>query len=591
MPQSSLPPEITPTELATNEILTHEVIPAEVVPTEIIPTATTANEINGYVSRASSGGIKLAQPTISDSALPPSSGPSRRRALITVGLMLGMLIAAMESTVISTAMPTVIGDLHGIELYPWVFSAYLLTSTTTVPVYGKLADLFGRRSVFLAAASIFLLGSMLSGTAHSMWQLIAFRALQGLGAGGVLPLTLTVIGDIYTLRERARVQGLFTSMWGISSLSGPILGAFLTEHLSWRWVFYINLPFGVASMLLVGAFLREPQRPRTSHSEMQMDYAGLVLLTGSVVSVLWLLLKLGAGLAILSAPVILPLLLSLGLTWAFVRQERRAPSPLLPLALFSHPVIAASIVGNILIGTMMYAIDSYMPLFMQGVRGGGAHSASLVLTPLVLLWSLSAYAGARALARFGFGRVALFGVCCISSSSLCLAGISIQTPTWFIVAVMALLGTGLGPCSIAFLVSAQSAVSWEQRGVVTASAQFFRMISGTLSVGVLGAILNARLTAGLNAQARGISPNALLNAASRAAMPPALLRAAQDALAQSLHLVFVLLAFASFIALARVTQLAGRGALKVTPPAEPLPEQTKGADGAAISPTLSAASH
>ncbi len=591
MPQSSPPPDITPTELAANEILTNEVVPAEAVLTKAIPAATTANEVYEPALRMSPDGIKSAQPATTDTALPPSSGPSRRRALITVGLMLGMLIAAMESTVISTAMPTVIGDLHGIELYPWVFSAYLLTSTTTVPVYGKLADLFGRRSVFLGAASIFLLGSMLSGAAHSMWQLIAFRALQGLGAGGVLPLTLTVIGDIYTLRERARVQGLFTSMWGIASLSGPILGAFLTEHLSWRWVFYINLPFGVASMLLVGAFLREPQRPRTSHSEIQMDYAGLVLLTGSVVSLLWLMLKLGAGLAVFTSPVLVPLLLSLGLTWAFIRQERRAPSPLLPLALFSHPVIAASIVGNILIGTVMYAIDSYMPLFMQGVRGGGAHSASLVLTPLVLLWSLSAYAGARALARFGFGRVALFGVCCIFSASLCLAGISIHTPTAFIVAIMALLGMGLGPCSIAFLVSAQSAVSWEQRGVVTASAQFFRMISGTLSVGILGAILNARLTAGLNAQAQGVSPNALLNAASRAAMPPALLRAAQNALAQSLHLVFVLLAVASFVALARVAQLAGRGALKTSPPEEASLGQTVGADDAANTPTLSAASH
>ncbi len=586
MPQSSPFLDTAPTELAANEILTTGILPSE-----LISAAKNTNEIKESASSEPSGGIKSAQSAVADPASPSSSGPSRRRAIITVGLMLGMLITAMESTVISTAMPTVIGDLHGIELYPWVFSAYLLTSTTTVPVYGKLADLFGRRSVFLGAASIFLIGSMLSGAAHSMWQLIAFRALQGLGAGGVLPLTLTVIGDIYTLRERARVQGLFTSMWGISSLSGPILGAFLTEHLSWRWVFYINLPFGVASMLLVGAFLREPQRPRTSHSEMQMDYAGVGLLTGSVVAVLWLLLKLGAGLPVLSMPVLVPLLLSLGLTWAFVRQERRAPSPLLPLALFAHPVIAASIVGNILIGTMMYAIDSYMPLFMQGVRGGGAHSASLVLTPLVLLWSLSAYAGARALARFGFGRVALFGVCCISSSALCLAGISIHTPTAFIVAIMALLGMGLGPCSIAFLVAAQSAVSWEQRGVVTASAQFFRMISGTLSVGVLGAILNARLTAGLRAQAHGVSPNALLNATSRAAMPPALLRAAQDALAQGLHLVFVLLALASFAALARVAQLAGRGALKADPPAEPSPEQAASEDSAAASPALSVASH
>ena len=519
-------------------------------------------------------------------AAPLPAGPSRRRAIITVGLMLGMLIAAMESTVISTAMPTVIGDLHGIELYPWVFSAYLLTSTTTVPVYGKLADLFGRRSVFLAAAAIFPAGSMLSGAAHSMWQLIAFRALQGLGAGGVMPLTLTVIGDIYTLRERGRVQGLFTSIWAISSLSGPIIGAFLTENLSWRWVFYINLPFGIASMLLVGAFLREPIRLRATLGAMRLDYAGLVLLVASVVAALWLLLQLGANAPLFSPRVLFSLLLAVGLTVAFVRQERGAPSPLLPLSLFAIPIIAASTVGNILIGTMLYSIDSYMPLFMQGVRGGTAHSASLVLTPLVLVWSLSAYAGTRALARFGFARVALFGIGCIFTGSLCLAGISANTPTPFIVAVMALLGCGLGPSSVAFLVSAQGAVSWEQRGVVTASSQFFRMISGTLSVGVLGAVLNARLSAGLRDQANGVSPNALLNAASRAKMPPALLQSAEHALAQGLHLVFALLALASFLALARMAQLAGRGALGMAAPLSPAPDEQE-----ISSPTLSVASH
>ncbi len=260
-------------------------------------------------------------------------GPSRRRAIITIGLMLGMLIAAMESTVISTAMPTVIGDLHGIHLYSWVFSAYLLTSTTTVPIYGKLADLFGRRRIFLIAAGIFLIGSMLSGAAHSMPQLIAFRALQGLGAGGVLPITLTIIGDLYTAGERARVQGLFTGMWGLASLSGPILGAVLTEQLSWRWVFYVNLPFGLLAMLLVGGFLREPKGAGNGSEgqKARIDYGGLVLLTGAVVALLWLLLQLGTGLSLFAPPVFALLLLTVALIALFLRQEKRAPEPLLPL--------------------------------------------------------------------------------------------------------------------------------------------------------------------------------------------------------------------------------------------------------------------
>src|SRR5579883_1065709 len=181
----------------------------------------------------------------------------KAKIIVTAGLMLGMFLAALDTTIVGTAMPSIVGKLGGIHLYPWVFSAYLLTSTTTVPIYGKLADLFGRRKVFLIATTIFLLGSMLSGAAHSMPQLIAFRALQGLGAGGVMPLTLTVIGDLYTLQERARVQALFTGIWSTASLAGPIIGAFLTQSLSWRWVFYVNLPFGLLSAFFVGGFLRE----------------------------------------------------------------------------------------------------------------------------------------------------------------------------------------------------------------------------------------------------------------------------------------------------------------------------------------------
>ena len=521
----------------------------------------------------------------------PHIGPSRRRAIITVGLMLGMLIAAMESTVISTAMPTVIGDLHGIHLYSWVFSAYLLTSTATVPIYGKLADLFGRRRIFLVAAGIFLLGSMLSGAAHSMPQLIAFRALQGLGAGGVLPIALTIVGDLYKLEERARVQGLFTGMWGLASLSGPILGAVLTEQLSWRWVFYVNLPFGLLAMLLVGGFLREPkgQGSGGEGARIQLDYAGLILLVSGVVALLWLLLQLGTGLSLLSPLLLALLLLTTTLIALFLRQETRASEPLLPLSLFRHPVIAASTVGNILIGTMMYSIDSYMPLFMQGVRGGTAQSAVTVLTPLILLWSLSAYGGARALARFGFERVAMFGVSCILLSSLSLTLISAQTPVIVIILIMAVLGTGMGPSSMAFLVSAQNAVSWQQRGVVTASSQFFRMVSGTVGVGALGAVLNAHLVGALGMSSHKVTPNDLLNAQARARLSPALLQLAEHALAAGLHRVFILLAVLALIAFVRVIQLTAKSHRLTS--SEPISSELTYVDTPALTPADALEAH
>jgi EmrB/QacA subfamily drug resistance transporter len=498
------------------------------------------------------------------SAEQTSAVPSLNRALVTIGLMMGMLITAMESTVVSTAMPTVIGDLHGIQLYPWVFSAYLLTSTTTVPIYGKLADLFGRRRVFLFATILFLIGSMLSGAAHSMPQLIAFRALQGLGAGGVLPLTLTIIGDLYTMQERARVQGLFTSMWGISSLGGPMLGAFITEHLSWRWVFYVNLPVGILSAVLVGVLLREA-RGRATNA--RIDYAGLALLTCGVVALLSLLLRAGAGVPWLSAPMLALLALTVALLVAFVRQETHAADPMLPLALFRNPIILASTVGNILIGVMMYSVDSYMPLFMQGVRGGDARSAGLVLTPLVLCWSLSAFIGGKALVRYGFRAVATFGVSSILTASVALAFITPSTPTAFIVAAMVVLGSGLGPSSMSFLVAAQNAVSWQQRGVVTASSQFFRSISGTVGVGALGAVLNARLANALPVlHGTKVSANGLLNPQVRADLPPAVLHQAQAALASGLHSVFLLMACLAFIAFVRVIRIVARPA---TPESEP----------------------
>ena len=502
----------------------------------------------------------MAESSPTDGAKQSSSdGPSRRRAIITVGLMLGMMITAMESTVVSTAMPTVIGALHGIQLYPWVFSAYLLASTTTVPIYGKVADLFGRRRVFLFATALFLIGSMLSGAAHSMPQLIFFRAIQGLGAGGVLPITLTIIGDLYSLHERPRVQALFTSMWGVSSLGGPVIGAFITEAFSWRWVFYVNLPIGLVSALLVGLFLKESGR-QTSGS--RINVAGLLLFSGSVVGLLAWLLQGGSNGRWLSPPMLALLGVTLALSTAFVWQERRAAEPMLPPILFTNPILASTTIGNLLIGVMLYAVDSYMPLFMQGVRGGNAHSASQVLTPLVLAWSLSAYVGGKALVRFGFRPVAAVGIACMMVASASMALMTATTATTVIVLTMVLLGIGLGFCSMTFLVTAQNAVPWNQRGVVTAASQFFRSMSGTLGVGALGAVLNAQMPVGLVTRSGAkVGPNALLNAAARATLSPETLRAAQAGLAGGLHWVFLLMAALAWIAGARILVImAGRKA-------------------------------
>jgi len=396
---------------------------------------------------------------------------------------------------------------------------------------------------------------MLSGLAHSMPQLILFRGLQGLGAGGVLPVTLTIIGDLYNLEERARVQVLFTSMWGTASLAGPAVGAFLTKHLSWRFVFYVNLPFVLISGALVGLYLRESGKTARS---VHIDYAGSALLTGCVVSLL-LLFQSSAGAT--GRPYVMLTLaaLAVALLVAFLRQERRVVDPMLPLSLLSRPVIASAMVGNLLIGVMMYAMDSYMPLFMQGVRGGDPDSASLVLTPLILCWSLSAYFGAKALVRFGFARVAVFGSVCIFTSAVLLMLTQATTPTPIIILTMAILGSGLGPASMSFLVSAQNAVPWRQRGVVTAASQFFRSMGGTVGVGAFGAALNARMGALLQStHTAHLEPNALLDTHERAMIPPKVLHHAQFALYQGLHLVFLMLAAAALLGLTGVILLSRR---------------------------------
>ena len=277
------------------------------------------------------------------------------KIIVTAALMLGMSLAALDTTIVGTALPSIVGKLGGISLYSWVFSAYLLTSTTTVPIYGKLADLYGRKPLFLFGTAVFLLGSIFSGAAQSMEQLILFRAIQGLGAGAVLPIVITIIGDIFALRERARVQGLFSGVWGLSSILGPTLGGLIVDHFSWRWVFYINIPFGLLSGLLLAIYLKE-NIERKKHT---LDYLGTLTLTGGIVALLFALLEGGTLWAWDSLQSIVLFTVALVLIILFFLQERRAPEPILPLSLFNNRIIAISSIGGVILGILMFGITSY----------------------------------------------------------------------------------------------------------------------------------------------------------------------------------------------------------------------------------------
>jgi EmrB/QacA subfamily drug resistance transporter len=456
--------------------------------------------------------------------------------LIIVALMLGTALAALDTTVVGTAMPTIIGKLGGVSLYSWVFSAYLLTSTTTVPVYGKLADLYGRKPVFLVGVAIFLAGSVLCGLAQSMVQLVVFRAIQGIGAGAVLPVTMTIIGDLFSIEQRARLQGFFSGVWGVSSIVGPALGGLITDHVGWRWVFYVNLPVGLLSAVLIILLLHE----RVEHRRRQIDYLGSATLTAGVTALLLGLLQGGDGWAWSSPESFVTFGAAALLLAVFLRTEARAPEPVLPLALFKNRIIAVASVAGALSGAAMFGVTSFVPLFVQGVEGGTATDAGTVVAPMSMGWPAGSIIAGRLILRFGYRLATLIGGACLLLGGLLLIFVDEGTPRALIIVLLLLVGLGLGFTSSAFVIAIQNAVPWSQRGVATATSQFFRTIGGSIGVAVLGAVLAAQWTA--HATAAGVPDvdrSALLDPERRSAIPLETLGAIQSALADALHSVFL----------------------------------------------------
>lgn len=422
-------------------------------------------------------------------------------------------------------MPTVIGQIGGIHLYAWVFAAYLLTSTVTVPIYGKLADLFGRKPVFLASVTIFMVGSMLCGQAQTMEQLIVFRLLQGLGAGGVLPINQTILGDAYPLEERARITGIFSTIWGISGLLGPAIGGFLTEHVSWRWVFYVNFPLCILSMLLIWRFLRE-RIQRRGH---QIDYVGALTLSGSVAALL-------LGLQSSENPQLAVALyaIAIALVPVFIWQERRAAEPLVPLWLFGQRAIGVSTLGGLLLGWALYGQSTFLPPYVQGVMGATPTISGFILAGSSVSWPLASTIGGRLLLRAGFRFPCLVGGLLLTVGFALLLLMTPESSLFLPLAVSGVLGLGFGFYAVTTILAAQSAVGWEHRGVVTSANTFSRNIGGTIGVSIAGALFTSGVM-----QAT-VDPNELLSPSVRSGLPPEVLAGLQALLAQSLSSVYVL---------------------------------------------------
>ena len=413
-----------------------------------------------------------------------------RRAAATAGVLGGTFLAAVEMTVVAAAMPTVADQLGGLAWYSWVFSAYLLASTVSIPLWGKLSDLYGRRRFYLWCIGIFLLGSALSGAARSMPELILFRTLQGFGAGGLMPLGMSIIADHYTLEERGRTQGLLSAVWGVASVAGPLVGGYITALLSWRWVFYLNIPFGVLAAAAVAAALRDPppgvRRP--------VDYAGAGLLMTSVTLLMLAAGQIGApgrgawaGLAGASAA---------GFGWWLVRVERRAPEPVVPFDLLADRMVASIAGVGLLVGAAMFSAISYVPLLVQEGLGGGAVEAGRALTPLVLGWVAVSVIAGRLAHRIGYRPMVLGGLSAVTVGFVGLTAVGTDTPGWVLRADLALIGMGMGTAMLSLVLAMQTVVARRHLGVATSFGQFTRSIGGAVGVALFGAVIAAAFAGG-----------------------------------------------------------------------------------------------
>ncbi|MFF8383622.1 MDR family MFS transporter [Streptomyces kanasensis] len=484
----------------------------------------------------------------------PGAGYDRRTVLVPIGaLLLGMLLAALDQTIVSTALPTIVSELGGMDHLSWVVTAYMLAATAATPLWGKLGDQYGRKRLFQTAIVIFLLGSVLCGIAQDMPQLIAYRAVQGLGGGGLMVLSMAIVGDLVAPRDRGRYQGVFGAVFGTTSVLGPLLGGVFTEHLSWRWVFYINVPVGIVALFVIAAALHIPSH-RARHT---IDYAGTFLIA-SVATCLVLVASLGGttwpwgsariiGLAVLGAVLLV----------AFVFVERRAAEPVLPLKLFRIRTFTLVSVISFVIGFAMFGAMTYLPTFLQVVQRVSPTMSGVHMLPMVLGMLLTSTASGQLVSRTGRWKVfPVVGTALTTVGLLLLHRMEQTSPVWEMSLYFFVFGAGLGLVMQVLVLVAQNSVGYEDLGVATSGATFFRSIGASFGVAVFGTIFTSRLTGkltdalagqdvppGVDARAVSADPRAI------AELPPALRPAALDAYATSITDVFlyaspvVLLAF------------------------------------------------
>ncbi|GAA2713376.1 MDR family MFS transporter [Micromonospora olivasterospora] len=470
-------------------------------------------------------------------------GLRSERGPVLAAIMLCTGLVAIDATIIATAVPSIVRDLGGFSQFPWLFSIYLLTQAVTVPLYGKFADSLGRRPVMFFGIAMFLLGSVLCGVAWSMPVLIIARAMQGVGAGAVQPISMTMVGDLYTVEERARVQGYLASVWAVASVLGPTLGGVFSDYLSWRWIFFVNLPLGaVAAWVLARQFTE-----RVTRSTHRVDYLGAALLTGGLSLLILGLLEGGVAWPWASGRTLAIFAAGAALLVAFVLAERRAAEPVLPLWVFRRRTLVGGNLASLVVGAVTIGLSSYLPTYAEGVLGTSALVAGFALAALTVGWPIAATLSGRVYLRIGFRDTALIGSVFVIGGTALISLLAADSPLWMTAGGAFVVGVGLGLAASPTLVAVQSVVGWERRGVVTGTNMFSRSLGSAVGAAVFGAIANATLAARFAhppAEVAGRMPDAA-DAGSLVvdahAMEPAVAGYVRGALYDATHHVFLAL--------------------------------------------------